>query len=121
MGEVDRAEIAVETNKAGKTIINGVEVEDFNLFADTPHPSLPGVTVVTGIRYRPADYPERYETAWCYFSVWKNGTEIKFDLGNKAPGEPPRPRASTSSARNAAGIAISDHQAGITACQWPTP
>ncbi|MEM9764638.1 MAG: hypothetical protein AAF968_19405, partial [Pseudomonadota bacterium] len=106
-------------NTEGKTVVNGVEVEDFSLFADTPHPTLPGVSVVTGVRYAPEDYPTRYELAWCYFSVRRNGTDIRFDLGTKRQGKAVAPRATTLSARRAASIQLSDVEAGGRVCQWP--
>lgn len=116
MREIGREEVAAVR---GKTVINGVEVESFNLFARKRHPTLSGVDVVTGVKYKPAEYPKTYETAWCYFSVVKNGTEIKFDLGSKSPGRSPYLDTSSSSARSAAGISNADFEAGKPACQWP--
>ena len=119
MREVGEAEVAVETREDGKTVVNGVEVDSFDIFAYERHPTLSGVQVVTGVQYKPADYPETYEHAWCYFSVTKRGVEIKFDLGSKVPGRAPYLKSGTASARSAAGITMTDFEAGKTACQWP--
>ncbi|MEL6479026.1 MAG: hypothetical protein AAFR17_16990 [Pseudomonadota bacterium] len=112
-------ETVTGVSASGKTVIDGVEVEDFSLFADRSHPTLPGVDVVTGVRYAPEEYPKRYQLAWCYFSVRRNGTEVKFDLGTKRQGKAVDPLSSTVQARRAAGIDLSDVEAGARACQWP--
>lgn len=107
-------------NAKGGTVINGVAVDNFSLFADKPHPTLSGIKVVTGVRYKPSDYPNRYEAAWCYFSIRKNGTLFKFDLGTKSPGSAPSLITSAGFARRAAGIDLADFEAGQRVCQWPT-
>ncbi|MEL7444335.1 MAG: hypothetical protein AAGK02_00805 [Pseudomonadota bacterium] len=125
MRKIGRAKVgtvdATSPHATGKTVINGVEVENFNLFADKLHPTLSSVKVVTGVRYVPAEYPDRYDAAWCYFSIHKSGTVIKFDLGSKRHGDAPIQQVSTASARAAAGITVRDFDAGKRACQWPTP
>ncbi|MEO1721959.1 MAG: hypothetical protein AAFR84_06115 [Pseudomonadota bacterium] len=120
MRKIGQPDTETVTGTGATPVVNGVEVDDFSLFADTAHPTLSGVTVVTGVRYAPKDYPKRYELAWCYFNVRRNGTDIRLDLGTKRQGKPVSPRVPTASARRAAGIKVSDVEAGARACQWPT-
>lgn len=120
MQEINRTPVAV-VEEPTTTIVNGVEVEDFNLFTTENHPTLPGVTVTTGIEYKPADYPEVYDHAWCYFNVTKNGVQVRFDLGRKDFDSPVRDSQSTRSSLRAGGITKGSFEAGKTACQWPTP
>ncbi|MDA5556052.1 hypothetical protein [Shimia sp. MMG029] len=117
--EAERPEASAKATQ--KATANGVEVDDFSLFASKPHPSLSGVQITTGIRYVPEDYPHRYVNAWCYFLVNRDGSQHRVSLGSKSWGQTVANADISSRARRAAGIDRDDIEAGRSACQWPTP
>lgn len=100
-------------------IVNGIEVQQFNLFASAPHPTLAGVEVTTGVVYQPGNYPEVYEHAYCYFSVWHNGANLRFDIGRKDFNATIDWHDASSRSLSAGGVRQSDFSAARSACQWP--
>ncbi|WP_299867688.1 hypothetical protein [uncultured Roseobacter sp.] len=117
--EAESPEVSVSPPQ--KVTANGVEVDNFSLFASKPHPRLGGVEVTTGIRYVPEDYPDRYLDAWCYFLVQHDGSQHRIRLGTKDWGTPVVVADLPSRARRAADITSDDVRAARAACQWPTP
>ncbi|MEM7530383.1 MAG: hypothetical protein AAF416_22540 [Pseudomonadota bacterium] len=116
MKTVSRAKVATED---GTATLGGIEVESFNLFSTRAHPMLPGVEVVTGIKYDPRHYPRRYDHAWCYFVRYRNGVPVRFDIGARSYGQSVRWRSAQVRAQRTAGIAASDVLAAREACQLP--
>lgn len=112
-------EIVVETEPT-TIIMEGIEVDQFNLFSSAPHPSLSGVEVTTGIVYTPENFPDVYEKAYCYFNVSASGSSLRFDLGEKRPGGDPAWERASAASLKAGGISRSVFEAGRNACQWPT-
>lgn len=119
MVPVGQAEIVVEPEPT-TVIVNGIEVDQFNLFSTAPHPTLTGVEVTTGVVYEPGKYPDVYEQAYCYFNVRQAGTHLRLDLGEKRFGRAPSLDHPSTATLRAAGITRGDYEAGRTACQWPT-
>ncbi len=117
-GAVEMREI--NRGAVGSTAVTGASVARFNLFASKPHPSLKGVEVTTGTLYVQDNYPDRFESAWCYFNVTKSGITQRFDLGTKTYGKPVEHGNATTSALRASGISSAAFEAGKTVCQWPT-
>ncbi len=111
-------EIIVQTAPS-TVIMEGIEVDQFNLFASAPHPTLAGVEVTTGIVYVPDAFPDTYEKAYCYFTVQKSGAQQRLDLGEKFPGQSPIWERASPTSLDAAGVSRADFDAGRVACQWP--
>ena len=116
MTRIARDEVA---SGGGGTVINGIAVDSFNLFASNPHPALRHVQVTTGVEYEPASYPERYTHAWCYFSVMRDGIRVRFSVGAKEYGRPVTWRSATPQSLAAGGITVEEFVAAESACQWP--
>lgn len=112
-------EIVVETEPT-TVIMEGIEVDQFNLFSGAAHPSLSGVEVTTGIVYTPEKFPDVYEKAYCYFNVSASGSSLRFDLGEKRPGGSPTWERASVASLKAGGISRAVFEAGRNACQWPT-
>jgi hypothetical protein len=93
-------------------------VETFSLFASMPHPSLHGVEVATGTRYRTGEHP-RYVVAWCYAMVANGGAMIRVDMGTKVPYRDVDWAVVPGGTLAAAGISREDAEAGRRACQFP--
>lgn len=119
MVPVRQAEVSVEPDPT-TVIVNGIEVDQFNLFSEAPHPTLAGVEVTTGVVYEPGRYPDVYEKAYCYFNIRQSGTHIRLDLGEKRFGRAPSLDHPSTTTLRAAGITWRDYEAGRRACQWPT-
>lgn len=120
MREITRSPVTVVEEEPTTVIVNGIEVDQFNLFSSASHPTLSGVEVTTGIVYEPGKYPDVYQNAYCYFPVMRNGTSIRIDLGDKDFGEDVEWHVAPASALKSAGISERDFEAGRSACQWPT-
>ena len=94
-------------------------VETFSLFASKPHPSLYGVAVTTGTKYRTDEHP-RYIYSWCYAMVQHGGATVRVEIGTKMPDLdvewPPIPVGTL----NAAGISQEEAEASRRACQFPS-
>jgi len=112
------AEIIVEADPT-TLVVNGIEVDQFNLFAAAAHPSLLGVDVTTGVVYEPGNYPAEYESAYCYFTLTKSDSQLRFDLATKQQGHSPVWQTVSQRSLDAAGIDVADFEAGKPACQWP--
>lgn len=112
--------VIVETEPT-TVIVNGIEVEQFNIFSSMAHPTLRGKQVTTGVVYVPGKYPDEYERSYCYFNVRKNGASIQVDVGSKRFGKPVVWASSSESALRTAGVTEQDVVNGRSACQFPTP
>ncbi len=119
MRDITRQSVAIE--EPTETILNGVTVDQFNIFASAAHPSLGGVQVTTGVAYAPGKYPDIYEAAYCYFNVASDGASIRIDLGDKSFDQPVVWDTPKAAALRAAGVSKREVHAGQSACQWPTP
>lgn len=120
MRDINRNQVTV-IEEPTTTIVNGIEVEQFNIFSSSPHPTLPSREVTTGVIYVPGKYPDVYERAYCYFNVLKSGTSIRFDLGVKPYGQNVAWDTPSTSSLRSAGITRRDFESGKPACSWPQP
>lgn len=117
MRNVVRDPLEEETRAASGRLPDGVT--EFTLFSSSPHPTLVGVDVTTGITYRSEEYPLSYKTAWCYAMVQNKGAAIRVVIGAKTPLYEIEWSSTPKGTLDAAGIGLEHVVAGRSACRFP--
>lgn len=93
----------------------------FNVFFKAAHPRVRGLLVYTGVEYAPANYPARYNNAWCYFNsaAGKDGVQVRVSVGDMLFGGKPVWHKPDKRELEAAGISRGDFEAARSACRFP--
>jgi len=112
------AEMDATKTEMPNIVKGGPEV--VNLFAKADHPTVEGLVVYTGVEYRLEEWPNVYTNAWCYFNIVSNdGLKIRFDIGDKWPGEEIQWDRPVEESLKAAGLSHADFEASRSACRFP--
>lgn len=109
----------VETLELGRKALKDIVIDEFNVFPTAPHPWVSNLEVVTGIKYRASEYPQKFQTSWCYFNRVVGGVQIKIDVGTMEFGEKPKWLEPSESTLNSAKISRTNVIAARDACQFP--
>ncbi|NQW09351.1 MAG: hypothetical protein HQ481_05635 [Alphaproteobacteria bacterium] len=98
-----------------------VQPDVFNVFFKAVHPRMRGLIVYTGVEYAPANYPARYNNAWCYFNsaAGRDGVQVRVNVGDMEPGDEPVWHTPSKRELEAAGVSREDFALARSVCRFP--